>query len=225
MGINSSTEERPNVDGVDIEEDQAPKKNKKKRKTMAVPNKLPPDEEKKEEEAEVLLSDVYSNNSKEGSRGSDYMMDEQKQQNAAKALLQKEAEEKKEKRDNEIFTSINGQLQVIALVSSLMSGWGVSIYSSINSLESMCDWIDATYVIMTVWLSLGFYFVAVLSAVILLVDLDGVPREMMTNHLARCALAYSAPGAQMRKMFLKLSFSSLPLIENRQTFSIKFLIP
>jgi hypothetical protein len=74
-------------------------------------------------------------------------------------------------------------LQNIAMVSALMSGWIISVYVGTVQI-SKCGGDMFIYITLySAWITLGFFFVAILTSLAILVDIDGVPSQLILDYM------------------------------------------
>jgi hypothetical protein len=94
-----------------------------------------------------------------------------------------------------LVDEVTGVLQTIAMVASLLSAWGLTIYAA-SSSETKCPSAPLAMITLLEWLALGFVFLCVSACIILILDLSGVPRPLLGRHLSRvwfiCVVARAA---------------------------------
>lgn len=99
-----------------------------------------------------------------------------------------------EKLANEIRDSINGSLINVGVLAALMMALAGAIYVDPPEPPGRCHgepMLMAEMVI--VWMAMGFFFFSTISSVVLYMDLDGIPSDMLLYHLQSSQTPYILP--------------------------------
>lgn len=94
----------------------------------------------------------------------------------------------------ELRESINSSLLNVGVLSALLMALSGAIYVDPAPPPGECfgePMLQAEMVI--VWISMGLFFVATISTVVLHMDIDGVPTNMLLDHLCSGEIIYSLP--------------------------------
>ena len=94
----------------------------------------------------------------------------------------------------ELRESINGSLINVGVLSVLLLALAGAIYVDPPEPPGQCfgeNMLLAEMVI--VWMSMGMFFFSTIASVVLYMDIDGIPTDMLLQHLYNSQIFYSIP--------------------------------
>jgi hypothetical protein len=113
--------------------------------------------------------------------------------NLGEKLYDKEYDQVYENNFQDIYIIISSQLQNVCIVSALLSSWGISTYVGYPLNENKCERIPMELVPCLMFSSCGFFFISVITCLVLLTHIDSIPRKYQYQHLKSLSVLFLIP--------------------------------